>query len=45
MEMKEIFGDNKSAEIFKFIEQNFQLGQEKIIEKWINVEFDKNKAN
>ena len=29
--MKEIFGEEKTKELFKFIETNFLLGQEKII--------------
>lgn len=43
LEMKDIFGEDKTKELFKFIEANFSLGQEKIIEKWIEAEFD-NKA-
>lgn len=42
IEMKEIFGDDKTKELFKFIEENYKLGQEKIVEKWIETEFDKN---
>ena len=41
IEMKELFGDDKSKELFKFIEENFELGQEKIVEKWIIQEFEK----
>jgi hypothetical protein len=41
--MKEIFGEDKTKELFKFIEANFSLGQEKIIEKWLESEFDRNK--
>ena len=35
MEMKEIFGNERSAEYFKFINENFQEGEAAIIEKWI----------
>lgn len=41
IEMKELFGEDKSKELFKFIEENFELGQEKIVEKWIVQEFEK----
>ena len=41
IEMKELFGEEKSKELFKFIEENFHLGQEKIVEKWITLEFEK----
>lgn len=36
MNMKEIFGAERSNTYFKFIEQNFELGEAGIIEKWIN---------
>ena len=39
MEMKELFGDEKSKELFNFIEVNFELGQDKMVEKWIVKEF------
>lgn len=39
--MKDLFGNDKSKELFKFIEENFDLGQEKIVEKWILQEFEK----
>ena len=35
MEMKEIFGSERSAEYFKFITENFHEGEAGIIEKWI----------
>ena len=41
IEMKELFGEDKSKELFKFIEENFELGQERIVEKWITQEFEK----
>ena len=42
MEMKEIFGSEKAADIFKFIDKNFDLGQERIIELWIEKEYKDN---
>ena len=36
IEMKELFGAEKSKEYFKFIEANFKLGRDKIIEKWLD---------
>ena len=42
MQMKELFGQERSKELFKYIEENFELGQEKIVEKWIIREFEKN---
>ena len=42
MEMKELFGEEKSKDLFKFIEENYDLGQDRIVEKWIVMEFEKN---
>ena len=42
MQMKDLFGEEKSKELFKFIEENYDLGQDKIVEKWIVKEFQKN---
>lgn len=35
MAMKDLFGPERSKQYFKFIENNFKLGQDAIIEKWI----------
>ena len=41
MEMKEIFGDERAGEIFRFIEKHFDQGQEKIIDLWLAEECTK----
>ena len=38
--MKELFGDQDSKKYFSFIEKNFDLGQEQIIEKYIQENFE-----
>jgi len=35
IQMKDIFGEEKSKEYYQFIEKNFQQGAEKIIQMWI----------
>lgn len=36
IQMIELFGDNKSKEYFKFIQENFSQGKEKIIQLWLD---------
>ena len=36
MQMKDIFGKDRSSEYYKFIEENMELDEDAIIEKWIN---------
>jgi len=35
--MKEMFGEGNGKEYFKFIEQNFNLGEQGILNKWIEL--------
>lgn len=35
LQMKDLFGNQNAKEYFKFIEANYELGQEAIIQKWI----------
>ena len=35
--MKEMFGDGNGKEYFKFIEDNFQLDEQAILDKWIEL--------
>jgi hypothetical protein len=34
--MKEIFGMERSKEYYKFIEANFHLGKDRVLEQWID---------
>ena len=38
IDMKDLFGVERSKEYFRFIEANFELGREAIIEKWLEIE-------
>lgn len=44
-EMKEIFGKDQEKELYQFIDKNFSLGQEAIVQQWIETEFAKNSKN
>jgi hypothetical protein len=35
--MKELFGSSRAKNYFKFIEGNFSIGRDAIIEKWIEL--------
>lgn len=35
--MKEMFGEGNGKEYFKFIEANFALGEQEILNKWIQL--------
>ena len=34
LKMKEIYGNEEAKIYYKFIEENFELGEERIIQKW-----------
>jgi hypothetical protein len=37
LQMKDLFGNEDSKAYYKFIEENFELGEEQIIQKWIQM--------
>ena len=38
IDMKDLFGPERSKEYFRFIEENFAQGRNAIIEKWLEIE-------